>query len=148
MDTKKVFLTFKLQSGSYAIDVDNVISIERVTEFTKVPHAPYYVEGIINLRGNILPIIDLNCKISNCKTKYQHDTRILVIEIKGENFGFIVDKAEQVLEVDQQDVQASDQLFDDQKNIRGIIKQDNQLFQIFDEKALIDDNTYKKSEEV
>src|SRR4030043_1459934 len=75
------YLTFKLQDECFAVNVSNVLNILELTRITKVPQAPAYMKGVINLRGNVLPLIDTRIKFGMTETQYTYNTCILVLEL-------------------------------------------------------------------
>jgi len=90
-------VTFKIDQEEYGIIIDNVQEINRMTEVTKVPNAPDYIEGIVNLRGNIIPALDLR-RLLKISEKVQTDaTRIIIADFNGKRTGIIVDSVSEVL---------------------------------------------------
>ena len=92
-------VSFKIASEEYGVDIMNVQEINKMTQITKVPNAPDYVEGVINLRGRVIPIIDLRARLKIEKKEYDKDTRIIVVEINKKTIGFIVDIVKEVLRI-------------------------------------------------
>ncbi len=70
-----------------------------MTTITKVPNAPAFVEGVINLRGRVIPIIDLRTRLGMEKKDHTKDTRIIVVDLEGKTVGFIVDSVNEVLRI-------------------------------------------------
>jgi purine-binding chemotaxis protein CheW len=102
------YLTFKLDDELYAANVNNVISIIELTKITKVPRTPDFIKGVINLRGTVLPIIDMKIKFGLPPTEFTSNTSILVLDIQIDNelvkLGAIVDSVQEVLEISQNDI--------------------------------------------
>jgi purine-binding chemotaxis protein CheW len=102
------YLTFKLDEELYAANVNNVISIIELTKITKVPRTPDFIKGVINLRGTVLPIIDMKIKFGLPPTEVTSNTSILVLDILIDNeqvkLGTIVDSVQEVLEISQNDI--------------------------------------------
>ena len=104
--TKNVnsYLTFKLGEEEFAVHVSNVLNIIEMTRITKVPQTPGYMEGVINFRGTVLPVIDTRLKLGMSATEVTENTCIVVMEmsLKGEKtyIGCLVDKVEAVYEID------------------------------------------------
>ncbi|MGE5372118.1 MAG: chemotaxis protein CheW [Solirubrobacterales bacterium] len=94
-------VVFTLKSGNtvceYGVPITQVQEINRLTTPTKLPQVPAFVEGIINLRGIVIPIIDLKKRFAMELTEYTDDTRIIVVEIAGQTVGIIVDEVTEVL---------------------------------------------------
>ncbi len=93
-------VTFKLENEEFGVDILNIQGINRMVEVTKVPNSPEYVEGIINLRGQVIPIIDLRKRLNMPDRAYSKDTRFIVVEFKNKVVGFIVDSVNKVLRID------------------------------------------------
>jgi purine-binding chemotaxis protein CheW len=102
------YLTFKVDEELYAANVNNVISILELTKITKIPRTPDFIKGVINLRGTVLPIIDLKIKFGLPPTEYTSNTTILVMDINIEDnlvkLGAIVDSVQEVLEINEKDI--------------------------------------------
>ena len=92
-------VTFSIGSEEFGVDILKVIEIIRTLEITKVPKAPAFVEGVINLRGLVIPIIDLRRRFGLAEKAGDSDTRIIVIEINGMSVGFVVDSVSEVLRI-------------------------------------------------
>ncbi len=90
-------VSFQLGPEEYAIDILGVQEIIRMVEITHVPNAPHYVEGVVNLRGKVIPIINLRTRLGLSATEPTKDTRIVVVEVAHLILGFIVDSVEEVL---------------------------------------------------
>lgn len=92
-------VSFKISNEEFGIDILSVQEINRMLQITKVPNTPAFIEGVINLRGRIIPVIDLRVKLGMEKKEYSKDTRIVVVEIKNRIVGFIVDEVNEVLRI-------------------------------------------------
>lgn len=102
------YLTFLLGEEIFATNVTKVISILELTKITKMPRTPEYIRGVINLRGVVLPIIDLRLKFDLSITEFTPRTCILVLEVlvdeKLVKIGTLVDSVQEVLEMTQDDI--------------------------------------------
>jgi len=92
-------VTFHIGDEEFGVDILNIQGINRMVEVTKVPNAPDYVEGIINLRGKVIPIIDLRKRLGMVEKEYDKNTRFIVVEMKDKVIGFIVDSVNEVLRI-------------------------------------------------
>jgi len=90
---------FKIADEEYAVDILMVQEIIRMMQVTKVPNAPDFVDGVINLRGRIIPVIDLRSKLGLPRKEVDKDKRIIVVEVSGKTVGFIVDAVTEVLRI-------------------------------------------------
>ena len=92
-------VSFKIGAEEFGVDILKVQEINKMTSITKVPNAPDFVEGVINLRGRVIPIIDLRTRLGLEKIEHTKDTRIIVVELDGKTVGFIVDAVNEVLRI-------------------------------------------------
>lgn len=92
-------VTFSIGEEEFGVNILKVQEINRTMEITKVPRAPVFVEGVINLRGKVIPIIDLRRRFGLMPKPEDKDTRIIVIELSGIIVGFVVDAVSEVLRI-------------------------------------------------
>ncbi|GHU50849.1 chemotaxis protein CheW [Clostridia bacterium] len=100
------YLTFTLGDDIYGIAIKFVVEIIGIQSITIVPEVPQYIKGIINLRGKIIPVIDVRLKFGKEPEEYNDRTCIIVIEIGEVSVGLIVDKVDEVLTIEDQDIAA------------------------------------------
>ncbi|QHQ63872.1 chemotaxis protein CheW [Anaerocolumna sedimenticola] len=97
-DTQKgKFLNFSIGSEMYGIEVRNVIEIIRILPMTEVPELPEYIKGIINLRGKIIPVMDVRLRFKKPFKEYNDKTCIIVIDIEDTYIGLIVDSVSEIV---------------------------------------------------
>ncbi len=108
-DSKK-FVTFELGREEFGADVNSIKEISRMEEATQVPTAPSFVEGVINLRGTITPIIDLRKRLGLAEKEEDSDTRIVIAELEGQFTGMVVDMVTDVLEIPEEDIDSTPEL--------------------------------------
>ncbi|GAB6158058.1 chemotaxis protein CheW [Desulfotomaculum varum] len=90
-------VVFQLAEQVYGIDINSVYEIIRMENITKIPRAPHFVEGVINLRGRIIPVIDLSRRFSLGQKERTQASRIIIVEVAGQTVGMIVDSVQEVL---------------------------------------------------
>ncbi|MBM7579879.1 chemotaxis protein CheW [Jeotgalibacillus terrae] len=110
-------IVFQLVNKEYAVPVQNVQSIEKVMHITRVPGVPSYVRGVVNLRGVVTPIIDLRKRFSLEDGTEDEHTRIIIVNIGDIEVGFIVDSANDVLDLSSDSIEP-------QPNVVGSIEAD------------------------
>ena len=107
----QTYLSFRLGNETFATNVQKVLNILELKPITKVPHAPEFMRGVINLRGNVLPVIDMRVKFGMEKIEATVDTCIIVlnVEINGDEvmLGILVDAVSEVLEIDENLIEPS-----------------------------------------
>ncbi len=94
------YLTFRADGTTLGVSTENVIEIITDHSVTELPMVPEYIKGIINLRGQIVPIIDIRLRMGKPMSEYTDTTCVIVLDIDGVNIGIIVDSVEQVMDID------------------------------------------------
>ncbi|MEW6584860.1 MAG: chemotaxis protein CheW [Nitrospirota bacterium] len=97
------WVTFSLNGSSFGLPVSSVQEIIRVSSITKVPHAPEPVRGITNIRGRVLPVVDLRVRLGMQTAEFTSSSRILVVESRGRLIGLSVDAVQQVMRLSEED---------------------------------------------
>lgn len=92
-------VSFNIDNEEFGIDILKVEEIIRVISITKIPNAPDFIEGVINLRGKVIPIIDLRTRLNRIRKEHDNNTRVIVVEVSGITVGFIVDSVREVLRI-------------------------------------------------
>lgn len=98
------YVIIQLGSQEFALDISNVGSINDYQNITLAPNAPKFIEGVINLRGDIIPIINLSVRFNIESTKKLSERRIIVVEIENKLIGFLVDDASNAISLDSSDI--------------------------------------------
>lgn len=136
------YLTFALGYEEYGLEIQVVREIIGLMEITPVPQVPAYVKGVINLRGKIIPVIDIRNKFDMAHVDYTAETCIIVLDVRGVLMGIIVDKVCDVLEISQKDIEPAP-TFNSAVNtsfIMGIGKVGERVRMLLDiQKILMDD---------
>ncbi len=104
IEEKQQFVTFYLNEEAYAIEALSVQEIIELTNITKVPHLPGFLKGVINLRGTIVPVVDLKMKFGMHSEGYKKHTCVIVTEFTGGVMGLIVDAVSDVLAMSEETI--------------------------------------------
>jgi purine-binding chemotaxis protein CheW len=133
-ETTEHLATFVLDREEYAVDVHMVQEIRRVTEITAVPRAPEFIRGVINLRGRILPVVDLKRKLRMGHVEIDKSSRIVVVRLRERLLGLLVDGAQQVLKVPLSRIEPPPEevVAGGGDYIRGVAKLDDRLIILVD----------------
>lgn len=117
-------IVFALGNEEYGIEVDQVRTIERMMPMTRVPNTYSFVRGVINLRGVVIPIIDLRERFGMPTGEATDNTRIIIVSVKEIEVGFIVDSANDVIDVDTADIESPPEIVGGirAKYLRGVAK--------------------------
>lgn len=128
-------VSFKLDAEEYGVDVLKVREIIRLPSITRVPNTPHYVEGVINLRGKVIPIMSIRRRFGLGEIENDKSTRIMVMDVDGELMGFIVDSVSEVIRVSEQEIQPPPPVATsgiDQECMSGVINQPERLLVLLD----------------
>lgn len=125
---------FRVGTETFGVPISLVHEIVRVPQITAVPDSPDCVEGVINLRGRIVPVVDLRKRFGETTISSHKKNRILVAEIEGKMVGLIVDAASEVLKIPPSDVEAPPNVFDegDVNYVTGVGKLKGRLIIMID----------------
>jgi purine-binding chemotaxis protein CheW len=127
-------VTFALGSEEYGVDIAQVQEINRMVTITHVPRAPQFMEGVINLRGQLIPIIDLRTRFGMERSERTKHTRIVVTEIGSKRIGMVVDSVSEVLRIPVEQIEDAPDLVAgvDTEYIRGVGKMGDRLIIMLD----------------
>jgi purine-binding chemotaxis protein CheW len=138
---------FQVGRETYGVAITSLQEIVRVPEITAVPDAPVYMEGVINLRGKIVSVIDLRKRFGDKNATAGKRNRILVVEHKGRLCGLIVDSASEVLKIPASDVEPSTEVFHEGLNaVTGLGKYQGRLIVLLDMDKLLELNGSRSGE--
>ncbi|MGE5473474.1 MAG: chemotaxis protein CheW [Ignavibacteriales bacterium] len=107
------YIIFRMNNEEYGIDIQKVTTIEKLLAITRVPHAPEGVRGVINLRGEIIPVVELAQKLHLGQFVHSDDTRIIIFKIEDLSVGFIVDEVVEVLTIPEENIENITQVSND-----------------------------------
>lgn len=92
-------VSFKIADAEFGVDILRVQEINKMMDLTIVPNTPSFIEGVVNLRGRIIPVLNLRTKLGLDAKEYDSETRIIVVELDDKTIGFIVDEVKEVLRI-------------------------------------------------
>jgi purine-binding chemotaxis protein CheW len=127
-------VSFKLGSEEYGVDIAQVQEINRMVAVTHVPRAPQFMEGVINLRGQLIPIIDLRSRFGMARAEHTKSTRIVVTEVGAKRVGMVVDSVSEVLRLPTDQIEDAPEMITgvDTEYIRGVGKIEDRLIILLD----------------
>ncbi|MBI4804786.1 MAG: chemotaxis protein CheW [Desulfovibrio sp.] len=137
-------VTFTISNEEFGLDILRVQEIIRTMEITKVPRAPDFVEGVINLRGKVIPIIDLRKRFGMESKKHDSQTRIIVVEIHSMIVGFVVDSVSEVLRIQSSTVEPPPAVVSgvESEYISGVGKLEDRLLILIDLDKLLSEEEH------
>ena len=132
--TEEQLVVFDLASEAYGVDIGAVREIIRIMDITRVPKTPEFVEGIINLRGKVIPVVDLRRRFSLPVSEENKENRIVVVDIGGQDIGVVVDAVTEVLRISSELVEPPSSVITtaDSAFLLGIAKLESRLIILLD----------------
>ncbi len=143
-------VSFVIQSEEFGVDILKVQEIIRTVEITRVPKSPEFVEGVINLRGKIVPVIDLRKRFGMEQRQHDNETRIVVVELTDKVVGFLVDKVKEVIRVEKSVIEPPPELTTNINTnyITGVAKLPDRLLILLDLNKVLSSDEQEKLAEV
>ncbi|WP_156855435.1 chemotaxis protein CheW [Oceanobacillus sp. AG] len=137
-------IVFQLQDEEYALPVEYVSAIERIQPITRVPRAEEFVKGVINLRGVIIPIIDLRLRFGMAETELTEENRIIIVKKNGFEVGLIVDTASDVIDLALDEMEPNPEVVGSEAAdyIDGVSKIEDRLLILLNLKKILISNQY------
>ena len=128
------YLTFMLRDEFYGVPISKVREINQITEITPVPKTPQFVEGVVNLRGKILPVVNLRQKLGFEKVAYNRETCIIVIEAQMGHVGVVVDAVREVVDLKEDQIEVPPHMGDqtEMRFLSALGKQDDRVIILLD----------------
>jgi purine-binding chemotaxis protein CheW len=120
-------IAFKLDNEEYGLNIENVLSIERIQHITRIPNVPPFVKGVMNLRGNVIPVLDLREKLNLGQSKYSESTRVIITKLNDIELGLIVEKTSNVINVVPEAVESAETAGLNNIHFEGIFKFEGHL---------------------
>ena len=133
------YLTFTLGAEEYGVDILKVQEIRGVDQVTRLPDAPEFIKGVINLRGVIVPVVDLRIKLGCALVEYNSFTVVIVLNVKGRVVGAVVDSVSDVLELQRENIKPAPDMNSqvDTAYITGIASVGERMLILMDIEALM-----------
>ena len=137
-------VTFRLENEIYGINVMLIQEVLRVSEIAPVPGAPNYVIGIINLRGNVVTVIDTRMRFGLSPKEMDDATRIVIIEVENQTVGIVVDSVSEVVDVDASEIETAPNVGNDEtaRYIEGVVSRGDELLILVDLNKLLTEDEW------
>ena len=134
MSELREFVTFRLNQEYYGINIQNVENIEKVLPITRIPHTIDYVKGVVNLRGLIVPVVDLRARFGLVKKANTDESRIIIVNLDDNKIGMLVDSSSEVLQITDEDIDASPNVKKEFNNefVKNIGKKNGRIIMLID----------------
>ncbi len=142
----KQLVIFALAKEAYGVDIGTVHEIIRMQTITEVPRAPEFVEGVINLRGKVIPVVDMRKRFCLTVSKQTKDSRIVVLDINKQEVGIIVDAVTEVLRIPANSIEPPSPVITtaDSTYLQGIAKLEDKLIILLDMEQVLSATEKKK----
>jgi purine-binding chemotaxis protein CheW len=152
-DTQKdKYLIFSIGNECYGIDIKYVTEIIGIEPITEVPELPNYIKGVINLRGKIIPVMDVRLRFKKEPKEYDDRTCIVVVEIGNINIGLIIDRVLEVVNIDESNISPPPKINSNKDNankyIKGIGKIQNEVRLLIDCHKLLEEDEIEEIKSV
>lgn len=137
-DTKQ-FIVFRLGDEQYGIESLKITTIDRMKTITRVPKTPDYIKGVINLRGDIIPVMDLRARFNLPSREETEETRIIILKLEETSIGVIVDQVLQTIQLGNEAIESASSLINnsDSDFILGIGKVDGSIVTLLNFEKLV-----------
>lgn len=134
MSEFREFVTFRLNQEYYGINIQNVENIEKVLPITRVPYTQNYIKGVVNLRGIIVPVVDLRARFGLEPKPVSEETRIIIVNLDENKIGMLVDSSSEVLQITDEDIDAAPNVKKEINNefIKNIGKKSGRIIMLID----------------
>lgn len=133
------YVIFRLANESYGVAIEHVENIEKHTSITRVPYTKEYISGIINLRGNIIPVIDVRKRLGIKTTEAFKDSRIMIVNIDELKVGLLVDFSSEVLQLSDENIEPAPKSLGAESNyIVNVGKDNGRIIMLVDLKKLLE----------
>ena len=132
--SERQLVVFDLNEEAYGVDIGAVREIIRMQEITRVPRAPEFIEGVINLRGKVIPVVDLRKRFGMPTKERDDENRIVVVDVDGNDIGMVVDAVTEVSRVSSTLIEPPSSVIttNDSDFLTGIVRTDDKLIILLD----------------
>ncbi len=134
-------VVFKIDKEEYGLDIMKVNGIEKYQEVVRIPNSPEYVDGIINLRGEVLPVFNLRRKFHLPAKEVDDETKIIVAYTNDMKVGFVVDAVAEIINIDEENIEKTPRILAgvNRKYIKSVAKVTNRMIILLDIDLLVSD---------
>lgn len=136
------YLTFKLGEQLFGLPIEDVVQIIGIQKITPIPDLPAYVKGIIHLRGDVIPVIDVSQKFNRSEIIYRDRTCIIVVSVENMLFGLIVEEVDEVADIPLENVSVPPKIASDNQYLVGIGMLLNKLILLLNTSQLFRENDF------
>ncbi len=131
---EREYVIFQIAGEYYGISIHNVENIEKQTDITRVPHTKPYIKGIINLRGNVIPVMDLRKRFGLPEKEFDDEMRIIIVNYEDFQIGLIVDSSSETLQLSEERVDRAPNIKSNlnEEYVKDVGKHDDRIIMLLD----------------
>lgn len=126
------WIVLRLGDADYVIRSAEIAHVEMVVSVTPVPNAPAFVRGIVSLRGEVVPVVDLRLRLGLPSRAVDNSSRLVVVDVGGRRIGLLVDAAREVIYLDEADVTPPPEATGEHTNVSGVVRRGDRLLLVLD----------------
>ncbi len=136
------YVLFKLDNENYGLNIHNVETIEKILPITRVPYAKDFVKGVVNLRGNVVPVIDLRKRFDLPDKEFDENSRVIIVKAEDITVGMVVDASSEVIQFSNDEIDEAPSIkgTNEDSFIKCIGKKNNRIIMIVDLLKVLDIN--------
>lgn len=136
----KQFVVFTIDDEEFALDVEKVNEIIKPIEIARVPNVPAFIEGMMNIRGKVLAIVDLRSKLGINKKDFDENTKVIIVNVKGTSVGLVVDGVREIFRVEDGKTEATPDMITKANSefIKGVVKKQEKMMMVVDIDKVLD----------
>lgn len=140
-DLREKYLTFWCENQLFGVSIENIVQIVGMQEITEVPDYPSHVKGIMNLRGSVIPVIDMRLRLGKLETSYNDRTCIVIVKLSNSLSGFIVDKVDEVTDITDSQISPPPTLSTNEESryLTGVARIEEHIVLLMDAAQLVND---------
>lgn len=133
------YVIFKLNAEYYGLDIKYVENIEKNLTITRIPNSKSYIKGIINLRGNVIPVIDLRARFGFPQKEYTEESRIIIVNYETYQIGMVVDSSSETLQLSEENIDSSPNIRSSSEDefVKEIGKHNNRIIMLINLKRTL-----------
>lgn len=150
MEELTKYIVFKLNDQDFAVNVQQISSIEHPQTITKLPNSLYFIKGIINHRGEAIPVVDLKARLNMSDNQPTRDNRFLIVQMGHKHISLLVDSATEVFDIHSSLIVPAPEITGQEQEtfIYGIAKLEERLITLLDLEQILDFNKASETKEV
>lgn len=137
VEKEKKVVCFNLANEEFGLEVNQILGVNPMIEITHVPKAPDFVEGVVRIRGKVIPVIDLRKRLGMEKKEYSKKSRIIIVKVGQVRMGIIVDSVSNVIDIPNENIEPPSEVLNHANILKGVGKLEKRLLLLLDLEKII-----------